>query len=1319
MNVISLLEQLRQKNITLSLKGNGQLNISGSKKLLDVELLGKIKEHKNSITDYLKERSFSITKTSPEVSISISPDQKRLWFLDKLGFQKAYNIILVYRIEGELCLEALTRSVDLLFKEQNTLRLRIKEIDNELPTIYFESYTEGNLKISNTQEPDLEKSLQRIYNDEFSLHKSPLSSFELIHLSPTLNYLTIKLHHMVSDGWSNALICKKISFNYSKYIQNIEPVIELPEIDYKDYAAWQNQKFVYSESYQLEFWKGKLMGSSFLLDFPKDFAFPEFQNFTSRVESFTFEPDEQEYLRNISKICDLTLFQTAFALFSILVHRYSQQDDFLLGTVVANRPDSRLENLLGFFVNTVIVRLNFNENITFTELGHYLKEYFVEIFEFTECPFERLVEELNPPRNHGHSPLIQILVAENYQTVDSFHLPKTSITRHLNSDVNTEFEIALFITCGEKVSVRLEYNSALFAPASIQRIINSFRKLCKQAAQNLEAPVSSYDIVPDSDIEQLNTWNATEEFYEARPVHTFIEENAIKLKDKPAIYFNSDSISYKELNDRADIIASCLNELEISKQSVIGLYSSRTPEMIIALLAIIKIGGIYVPLDPGYPEDRLRYIAEHSEMKYIISDSKIDFIQNCRRIPINSRPDKFEKVNRSISANDLCYILYTSGSSGNPKGVAVEHKNVAALLHWCKKEFSDLEFSKVLASTSINFDISVLEIWLTLCRGGSLTLCDNILDLGGNIGTDNLTLIQAVPSAVKALINDSSLPSSVKTLIIGGEYSSQQFIDEVYTKTNVEKVFDCYGPTEDTVYSTFSLRAFQGQANIGKPIQNTRAYILDKYRNRLPVGIPGTLHLAGDGLAREYFNSNELTSKRFLTSSFIAESRIYDTGDKALISTDGTYRYLGRNDRQIKLRGFRIELDEINSAINSFHSVKEALTIFSEENQTIAAYIVWSEVKTNELKAFLEKKLPHYMLPSHYIQLKKIPQTANGKISYKELPPITFDEKEYIAPQTDCEKFIAVLWANLLGIEKVGILDDFFKLGGHSLLSLKVISAIREKYSREISLNVLFRYSTLKELAKAVEEQSHVNTSIFHFAPATQKGKTTIIWSGALYMTRILENLYGKERDIISIGSCFEEEFNLKTKDLINEVSTDAHKFINSHIRNKRCVVVGFSANAVIAYQCATLLSASGITITAILLLDPSTIEGECTAKRIIMKDIYEITFGRISASSKKFKIPYNLKRLKKVFKKNKNKRILYDHLNSSRKIRPEALNCRVILFSMMSKSKTKTAIWKDYIPHLESVKLPAQEHGQVIRGENFDIWHQYLKEILHTADHE
>jgi amino acid adenylation domain-containing protein len=1044
--------------------------------------------------------------------LTLSFAQERLWFLNQLeGDNATYNIPSAWQLNGALSITALEAAVNEIIRRHEILRTTFKT-ETGVPTQVIAESLEIKIPLIDlSQIPDTEKfpEIQRWISAEaqhpFNLATDPLVQVKLLRLDALEHILLLTMHHIVSDGWSMGIFWQELSALYKVFsCGKTSPLTELP-IQYADYALWQRDwlKGNVLES-QLTYWKEQLKDAPPLLELPYENPRPSVQTFRGGNESFQLDLELTEKLQNLSQKSGATLFMTLLAAWSSLLYRYSGRSDILVGTPIANRNRPEIEPLIGFFVNTLVMRTQFKEDRSFADILKIVRQTALDAYAHQDIPFEQLVSELQPNRSLSYNPLFQVMFSLQNASMEPPEFPGVICSDLKRESVVAKFDLWLSMEETEGGLIgEWEYNSDLFDRTTIRRWIGHFQRLLEAIVANPEQPVAQLPLLTESERHQLLVeWNETAKDYPSNKcIHQLFEAQVEKNPDAIAVVFESEQLTYRQLNSRSNQLAHYLQKLGVKPETLVGICVERSLEMVVGLLGILKAGGAYVPLDPNYPSERLTYMLSDAAVPLLLTEEKlVERLKGnaAQAVCLDSQWEELaleseENPINQTKPNNLAYLLYTSGSTGKPKGVSIEHHSPVALLNWAQSVFDIEQLSGVLASTSICFDLSVFELFLPLSCGGQVVLAQNALQLPSLSARDDVTLINTVPSAIAQLVSLNAIPPTAKTIVLAGEPLKKQLVDILYQQDTIEQIFNLYGPSEDSTYSTWFLveKGTSRSPAIGRPISNTQVYILDQHLQPVPIGVPGELHIGGAGLARGYLHRPELTSQKFIPNPFSNEagSRLYKTGDLARYLPDGNIEYIGRIDNQVKIRGFRIELGEIEAKLSEHPQVKEVVVIAREDipgDKRLVAYIVSGSTVTSinpntvipvntgiqDFRDFLKTKLPDYMVPSAFVILEKLPLTPNGKVDRRGLPApdmASVSETAFVPPSNATEEKLAAIWSQILGIEKIGIHNNFFTLGGHSLKATQVISGIRETFGVELPLRQLFYHPTVAEIAPVID----------------------------------------------------------------------------------------------------------------------------------------------------------------------------------------------------------------------------------------------------------
>ncbi|QHG18506.1 non-ribosomal peptide synthetase [Nostoc sp. ATCC 53789] len=1034
--------------------------------------------------------------------------QERVYFIQEVAPESAaYQAQVTLRFTGKLDVSALEQCLSEIVRRHEIFRTTFPAIDGRLFQVIHPASPLKLTVVDLQTFPEFEQEAesQRLFDAEvqkpFYLNQLPLVRWLLLKLSDQ-NHLLIHIeHHMVHDGWSfnNVFLNEFLELYQAFCLGNPSPLPELT-FQFGDYAHWQREWVKSQEAEaQLAYWQQQLSGSPPLLELPSDRPRPAEQTYNGAQVRVELPISLCESLRVLSRQEGITLFMTTLAAFLVILHRYTRQDDLCVGTAVANRRMRETEQLIGMIVNNLVLRTDLSGNPTFRELLDRVRQVSLEAFANEDLPFDKVVEVLKPIRNLSYNPLFQVMFSFHDSPRPDLTLPELNITTNValsNKSTKFDLDVVLIPQHGRDkgISVIWEYNTDLFDAATIQQMAEQYQTLLVGIVDNPEQRVSELPLLTQTQQQLLVEWNQTHRDYPSQQcVHDLFAAQVELTPDAVAIQQEGQQLTYRELSDRANQLAHHLQSLGVKPETLVGICVERSPEMIIALLGILKAGGAYIPLDPAYPEERLADILEDTQLSILLTQERFQGkVPNYAGKTICLDRD-WEIIAQHSTANpitnvqlhNLAYIIYTSGSTGKPKGVMIEQRSLINFVITATHEYGINAGDNILQFASICFDTSIEEILPCLLVGATLVLrTEQMLHSSDEFWRCcrewQLTVLDLPTAYWHQLVaeltpEDSRIPESIRIVIIGGEEVQLEKVKHWHSSVahfwHPPQLLNSYGPTEATVIATLDcLTPSASSVSIGRPIKNVQVYVLDKYLQPVPIGVPGELHIGGAGLARGYWQRTELTAEKFIQNAKL--DRLYKTGDLARFRADGNLEYLGRIDDQVKIRGFRIELGEIETVLRQHPQVFQTVVIAREDipgQKRLVAYVVPHEPQptTDELRHFLKAKLPNYMVPSAFVQLETLPMTPNRKIDYRSLPAPDLSrgaEDNFVAPQTPTEERLAAIWSEILRLKQVGIHDNFFELGGDSILSIQVISRANQA-GIQIAPKQLFQYQTIAELA--------------------------------------------------------------------------------------------------------------------------------------------------------------------------------------------------------------------------------------------------------------
>jgi amino acid adenylation domain-containing protein/FkbH-like protein len=1086
-------------------------------------------------SEVVEARAESFNQPGGKSEWPLSFAQQRLWFVDQLEpGNAAYNMPLVARLTGALNLSAFQQALNAVVKRHESLRTRFICVNGH-PTQIVDDYCSVRLRsedLSALMPGDREVESRRRIKDEinqpFNLGEAPLLRVLLLRFTEEEHVLVLTMHHIVSDEWSLNIFIRELGTLYEGFVAGEE--VELPElpIQYADFAVWQRDWLkgeVLEE--QLGFWRERLAGNPSALELPADI--PRRQAGLGGGQTLTrFLSKEMEgSLRALAKREEATLFMVLLAVFKTLLYRYTQQEDIIVSAPMAGRNRLELEGLIGFFVNILPFRTNLSGNPSFKSLLRQVREVTLASCSYQDVPFEKIVQELHPERAASRTPFARVSFTlqntsfeklrwrtRKSMTSSAQRLSRIQPDLHLDIEfleahnAASKFELSFNVQeTSVGLAVHAEYNVELFAESTIERLLEHFKILLEGILANPNRKISELPLLSDVEKEQLLVeWNRTDSNYPRdKSIVQLFEDTAERMPDATAVIFGTQKLTYGELNTRANQLAHYLQQYRIKPNTPIGLCVRPSIEMVIGMLAILKAGGAYVPLDANYPSDRLAFMLRDTKTPVVLVQQQLR-----DRIPAEFPnvicldsdwklivQERRENPPNRTTADNLAYVMYTSGSTGQPKGVKVWHRGVTRLV--LNTNYVQLDRTDRLGQISnISFDAATFEIWGALLNGGQLIgitidVAISPKEFARELKEKGITTIFLTTALFGQIaIEAPDAFESLQTVIMGGEVLDPNFVRAVLRSRPPRRLVHAYGPTENTTFTSYyEIRRVPEEAidvPVGRPISNTQIYILDSALNPVPVGVPGEIYTGGDGVADGYWNRPELTSEKFIPNPFINRgvtktrdsALLYRTGDLARYLPTGEIQFLGRIDEQVKIRGFRIELGEIEIALRSHPAIREcAVTVLGRGagDKRLVAYFVSKKDKqppAGDLRAFVKKTLPDYMVPSVFVHIQTLPLSPNGKLDRKALPEPKFaliESESYQHPRDEIEGRLAKIWEDVLDTRPVGIRDKFFDLGGHSLLAVRLVSRIEAEFSKKIRVASIFQSPTIEELAGVIREE--------------------------------------------------------------------------------------------------------------------------------------------------------------------------------------------------------------------------------------------------------
>jgi amino acid adenylation domain-containing protein len=1052
---------------------------------------------------------------SKEVFIfPLSFAQQRLWFLDQLTpANPFYNIFTTLSYDFPLDPAALEWSINEVVHRHETLRTTFTSVNGQpfqviAPSLHIPLPVTDLSHLSPTER---EAEAQRLASAEalqpFDLANGPLVRTQLVRLSAEDHVFLVTVHHIISDGWSMDVLFRELSVLYEAYVEGWKSPLPELTLQYADYAAWQHEWLSGARlEEQVSYWRNQLAEPE-VLQLPTDWTRPSVLSYRGAGHALELPSDLSASLSKLSRQEGATLFMTLLAAYMILLSRYSGQEDITVGSPIANRGRTEVEGLIGFFVNTLVLRGDLRGEPSFVELLSRVREMCFGAYAHQDLPFEKLVEELQPQRDLSRSPLFQTTI--QLQNITSLQYRSDGYGFNVKRQT-ANFDLSLDLKeYLDGITAYFEYSTELFEAATIERLAQHFFILLESIVAEPTQPITRLELLPPAEREQLLVeWNQTAAAYPSQCIHQLFARQAAATPNAVALTHHDDQVSYQELEQRANQLARFLQQRGVGPETLVGVLMERSVDMVVAFLAVLKAGGAYVTMDPELPNARLRYMVAEAGVRVLLSRGQeaeaieapgVELVQlDAQRDQI--KQESTEEIASAVELDNLAYVIYTSGSTGKPKGVGVSHRALINHNAAVARAYDMRPDDRVLQFASPSFDMAAEEIFPALLNGATVvlrpeTIVPAIESFLACLDRNQVTVIniptpywhELVLSLAEAHV---SLPSSLRLVIIGNERLQSERLALWMQGINAKlPLIHAYGATETTItsllYHVPPERKGQNSSElpIGKPIANTAVYLLDRRQQPVPIGVPGEIFIGGDGLARGYVNQMALTAERFVPHPFSQSpgARLYRTGDIGRWRPDGVVEFIGRVDEQVKVRGYRIELREVEEAVLEYTGVREAIVIAHEDQRgekSLIAYLARNQHHffiPTEMRSFLRERLPEYMMPSAFVLLDSLPRKPNGKVDRQALPEPKRQSLEtgqtYHAPQTEVERVITAVWQEILRIEKVGTNENFFDLGGHSLLMVRVHSKLGQLLHKELSIVDMFRYPTVGSLGKYLSQK--------------------------------------------------------------------------------------------------------------------------------------------------------------------------------------------------------------------------------------------------------
>jgi tyrocidine synthetase III len=1078
----------------------------------------------------------------------LSNAQKRMWILQQLEKdQVAYNLSWAREFNGSLNIEAFRKAFQYILHRHEILRTTFVIVNGE-PKQKINSIEDYPFEfeiISLTKQDSDEQVIADLVSEHtstrFNLSQGPLLNIRLIQINADKHIFIFNIHHIIADGWSMNIIADELATCYNYYTSQTGDLPDPLKIQYKDYSFWQNLNLQRGDlDEHLQYWKEKL-GNISSLNLPVDYLRPSVKTYSGKNIKFIIDESDRKGLSQLSKVHHASLFMILLAAVKVLFYKYTGEVDITIGTPIAGREHPDLQNQIGLYLNTLALRTQFKSNDTFAELLNQVKETTLEAYGHQQYPFDILIDDLDLERDTSHSALFDVMVG--YQNIEIAKRKLNEIEGIIDSPyifpkTISQFDISIdFLESLDELEGIIEYNTDIYSEARITRLVDHYKIILKSILNNIDHKLWQLQYLPDEEtallLEKFN--NSGAENIKQSTIQELFEVHVANNPSAIAIIYNEKVLTYQELNQKANQLAWFLRkEYNVTANTLIGLMVNRSENMLIGVMGILKSGAAFVPIDPGYPSDRVKHMVLDSEITVLLSDQdEFDFdllgIELIDFTAFDAQIVGYPVLNplNLNSADDLAYVIYTSGSTGKPKGVMVEHRNVLSICESWKHTYELTTFPvRLLQIASISFDVFCGDICRSLLQGGSMIICPSDIrpdpqQLYDLIRTHQINIFESTPALILPLMTyiyeETMDISCMRVLILGSDICLLEDYKNLLQRFGHQmRVINSYGATEATIDSSYFEDTLEnlsatGITPIGKPFGNTKLYVLDEYKNLVPVGIAGELYIGGTGVARGYIKDDELTSVKFIDNPYSFGNKLYRTGDICKWLPNGNIEFLGRKDAQVKIRGYRIEPGEIENVLLTHQSVEEAIIVAYEANKgekiLIAYFISKNEVPASDLRAFLKEYLPDYMVPLYFLQLQNFPLSPNGKIDFKALPApkITdrYSDRPYVKPRNETEIALVTIWQEILKKENIGVIDNFFESGGHSLKATQVVSKIYQCFNARIELRDIFKYPTIEELAKVVTDSEQ---NIYESIPLVQSSayyNISVLQRGLWYVNQL------------------------------------------------------------------------------------------------------------------------------------------------------------------------------------------------------------------------
>jgi amino acid adenylation domain-containing protein len=1172
----------------------------------------------------------------PDPPLPLSYGQERLWFLDRLeSGTPVYNNPVELRLEGTLHVHSLRRALAEVIRRHEVLRTRYEMADGR-PRQVIDTESALEMPMADLRnlapekrEPELRRLCDREGARPFDLRAGPIMHSRLFRMGEGDHVLFLNVHHIAWDGWSEAVLIRELGKLYDAYSRGEDsPLPELP-IQYADYATWQREHLETTD--QLKYWRKQLEGAPALLELPSAQPRPAVQSVRGGAEVITLRPDLVRQLKSLSQAEGVSLFMTLLAGFQVLLSRHTGREDIIVGSPIAGRTRTELEGLIGFFVNTLVLRGNLAGNPTFRDLLKRVREMTLGAYAHQELPFETLVKDLRPERNLCYNPLCQVMFVLQNIPAPERQFGDLTIKMAPVSPASAQYDLSLYLREQPGgMTATIEYRVDMYDAQAVRRLLDSYEVLLEGIVAAPSRRISSLPLLPVREKHRiLEEWNDTlTDTARHHCLHDLFEAQAASTPDATALVFEDKSLTYGELDARSNQLARHLRKLGVGRESLVAVCAERSIEMVVGLLGILKAGGAYVPLDPEYPRQRLAFMLEDSGVEVLLTQGRsVQSLpeSSVRLVRLDADWAEIASENSShfesgASATDAAYMIYTSGSTGQPKGVINNHEGIVNRLLWMRDKYPNVPGERVLQKTPFSFDVSVWEFFWPLITGATLVVSrpgghQDATYIARIISDEKITAAHFVPSMLEIFLEQEELRATCKTLkrvFCSGEALPLEMTRRFHARLDAE-LHNLYGPTEAAVEVTYWASTRDNTLNcvpIGRPVANTRIYILDAELQPVPVMVAGELHIGGVQVARGYHRRPELTAEKFIPDPHSGDptARLYKTGDLARFLPDGNVEYLGRVDHQVKIRGLRVELGEIEEVLNAHPGVRASVVVAREDvpgDKRLTAYLVSRNgaIKHADLREHMRVKLPTYMIPAAFVALDSLPLTPSGKVDRHALPKpdldAAADKTMYVPPGTETETLLAGICGEVLGVKRVGTLDDFFELGGHSMLAVQYVARINNALGLKLRISTLFQNPTIEKLARVIDEGNAekrelerilCNEAAAPVITVQAKGNLTPLfflhgdWSGGGVYCGRLSRQMGEDRPFHALPPHRAGEQSVLT---VEEMARHHVAAIKEHTPRGPYIIGGYCIGATVAMEVARHLAAHGDEVSRLLMIDP------------------------------------------------------------------------------------------------------------------------------------